>query len=777
MRKWKGVLIALAATAVLGAGGFFGWKYLAQNHTDPVKVYSFDFVGMTEYWGDTRESYGPVSTDKMQTIYLTDTQTVSDILVEEGQEVKKGDLLMSFDTTLSQLELERKNLEIQKLELDLEEANKELQRISWMVPMGVPPTEPETEPTVPATVMFRNGDYSLYREDGHDGSTPEAAMICWIPMGKVISTEFLQEQIGELITEPEEEPSQPADPEAPGETEATTEPETQATEASITGNENLIAFTALISEETWTQPFALVETTSPETEPTTAPAESTEPTGVTEDTQLIDQTENTQPTEVGTEPTEGTTAPTEETTEPTEEIPEAYGHVVCNDFVYVRSGPGTEYLAVDTVAANQRVAIYEIVEGTDMDWGRIGQDRWISMNYVVLDGESIPPTQATEPTEVTVPTETTVPTEATEATEATEVTEPTGTTEATEVTEPTGTTEPTEPAESTEATEPTEETEPEEEETQKRCRPYYVVFKVTENNYLRGNVVVWLGVHVNSDGSFSFFDAREVDDISYPEEPPTETEPYVDYIGSGYTASEIKELRVEQEKKIKDLDIQLKLAQSELKIMERELSDGNIYAEIDGTVISLLDEEEAKLNQQPMIKVSGGGGFYVEASISELERDSVEIGQEVTVNDWENGMTYSGTITAIGDIPASSQGYNGMDNPNASSYPMTVFVDESADLREGGYASVQYAASSAQNGIYLQNPFLRTVGDRNFVYVRGEDGLLEERDVTTGKSLWGSYIEIVDGLTAEDLVAFPYGKNVRPGVPTEEGDHNDLYGN
>ena len=325
-------------------------------------------------------------------------------------------------------------------------------------------------------------------------------------------------------------------------------------------------------------------------------------------------------------------------------------------------------------------------------------------------------------------------------------------------------------------TEPTEETEPEEEEGQKRCRPYYVVFKVTENNYLRGNVLVWLGVHVNEDGSFSFFDARDVDDISYPEETPTETEPYVDYIGSGYTASEIRKLRQEQERKIKDLDIQLKLAQSELKIMERELSDGNIYAEIDGTVMSVLDEEAAKLNQQPIVKVSGGGGFYVEASISELERSNVEIGQEVTVNDWENGMTYTGTITAIGDIPANSQGNNGMDNPNASSYPMTVFVDESADLREGSYASVQYAASSAQSGVYLQKPFLRTVGDRSFVYIRGEDGLLEERDVTTGKSLWGSYIEIVDGLTADDLVAFPYGKNVRPGVPTEEGDMNDLYG-
>ena len=301
-----------------------------------------------------------------------------------------------------------------------------------------------------------------------------------------------------------------------------------------------------------------------------------------------------------------------------------------------------------------------------------------------------------------------------------------------------------------------------------------MVFKVTENNYLRGNVLVWLGVHVNSDGSFSFFDARDVEDISLPPVIQEETEPDMSWVGSGHTYSEIQEMKREQEKKIKDLDIQLKLAESELKIMERELSDGNIYAEQDGKVISVLTEEEAKLNSQPIIKVSGGGGYYVEATISELERDTVSIGMEVTVNDWETGGTYTGTVVSVGDIPSSSGGYGGMNNPNASSYPFRVFVDETADLKAGSYVSIQYS-STAEGGIYLENPFLRTVQGRSFVYVLGEDGMLEERTVTVGKTLGGSYTQILDGLTAEDLVAFPYGKNVKPGVPAEEGDMSDLY--
>ena len=60
--------------------------------------------------------------------------------------------------------------------------------------------------------------------------------------------------------------------------------------------------------------------------------------------------------------------------------------------------------------------------------------------------------------------------------------------------------------------------------------------------------------------------------------------------------------------------------------------------------------------------------------------------------------------------------------------------------------------------------------------VLGADGKLEKRIVTTGKSLWGNYTEVRSGLSAEDLVAFPYGKNVKPGVKAVEGDLSNLYG-
>ena len=182
------------------------------------------------------------------------------------------------------------------------------------------------------------------------------------------------------------------------------------------------------------------------------------------------------------------------------------------------------------------------------------------------------------------------------------------------------------------------------------------------------------------------------------------------------------------------------------------------------------------MQMQPILKVSGGGGFYVEGFVSELEKDAMQLGMEVTVNDWNTGMMYTGTVTSLGDFPSSEAYWSGMGNPNASYYPFLVFVDGSADLQAGRYVSVTYSTSAGENGIYLQKPFLRTENGKSFVFVLGEDGRLETRFVTTGKDLYGSYTEILGGLTAEDLVAFPYGKNVKDGAAAVEGDMSNLYG-
>ena len=540
------IIVAVIVLAVAIGCGI--WYYLGHNSTEPVYVYPFSYVGMTEYWGDNQESYGPVTTDKIQTVYLTETQTVTEILVQAGDKVKKGDLLMTFDTTLSDLALERKRLDVEKLKLQLQDAKEQLHRISIMKPMVLPDFSVEEDPEQNENLgsAVTPGNPQIADVTDYDGSSPEKAILCWMNSADSINDALL-EQVRQ--------------------------------KAEILWNRN-------------------------------------------------------------EEIKHNTPADTPETTE---------------------DGEGSE------------------------------------------SPEEKPPYQ------------------------------------------------------------------------QQTMTKFYVVFKVTEGNRQLADKTVWQGLEVSGQGSFTFrFCNAVIPDYTLSDVPEEEV-PEMDF-GSGFTAAQIAQMRAEQEKKIKDLEFQIKMAEADYKIAQTEANDGNVYAQIDGEVVSVLSEEEAKMQTQPVLKVSGGGGFYVEGFVSELEKDKMQIGMEVTVNDWNTGMTYTGTVESLGDFPNSEGYWNGMGNPTASYYPFNVFVDGSADLQAGSYVSVMYSTSGGENGIYLQKPFLRTENGKSYVYILGENGRLEQRFVTTGKDLYGSYTEILAGLTADDLVAFPYGKNVKDGAAAVEGDMSNLYG-
>mgnify|MGYP001047881466 CR=1 FL=1 len=63
----------------------------------------------------------------------------------------------------------------------------------------------------------------------------------------------------------------------------------------------------------------------------------------------------------------------------------------------------------------------------------------------------------------------------------------------------------------------------------------------------------------------------------------------------------------------------------------------------------------------------------------------------------------------------------------------------------------------------------------DYANVEDENGKLEQRWVQTGKVVWDSYTQIRGGLTPEDYVAFPYGRDVVSGAKTEEATVDALY--
>lgn len=248
----------------------------------------------------------------------------------------------------------------------------------------------------------------------------------------------------------------------------------------------------------------------------------------------------------------------------------------------------------------------------------------------------------------------------------------------------------------------------------------------------------------------------------------------LDYYDLPENHDELLKRKVALQQQIDQAQVELKIAQIDFQKKNSEVADASVYSEMDGVVKAVRDPKEAYQNGEAVVEVSGGGGYYVSGVISELELGNVQIGDTVQISSWMTGVSCEGTIVSVEDYPASQSGWsNG--NQNVSYYPFKAFVSEDANLQPNDYVDISYRSVSNKNAWYLESMFIRVDNGKSYVYVRGDNGLLEKRDVVTGADLWGSYTEIRGGLTREDYIAFPYGQDVTDGAKTQEATPDQLY--
>lgn len=250
-------------------------------------------------------------------------------------------------------------------------------------------------------------------------------------------------------------------------------------------------------------------------------------------------------------------------------------------------------------------------------------------------------------------------------------------------------------------------------------------------------------------------------------------------LDASMTQLDLNKAILEKAQAVKEQEVNLKVAKLKLDKKLAELGDGNVYAEFDGTVKAVRDPDEAYNNSEAVVELSGGGGYYVTGTLSEMDLGSVQVGDSVSISSWMTGAACEGTIVSIDDYPTSNGNNWGDGNSNVSYYPFKVFVTEDANLQPNDYVDIQYqkdtSAEESGSSLYLESMFIRTDNGKSYVMARGEDGRLEQRWVQTGRDLWGSYTQIRGGLTIDDYVAFPYGRDVVEGAHTQEATADQLY--
>ncbi len=239
----------------------------------------------------------------------------------------------------------------------------------------------------------------------------------------------------------------------------------------------------------------------------------------------------------------------------------------------------------------------------------------------------------------------------------------------------------------------------------------------------------------------------------------------------GLTPEELDEAIEKQMEVLKEQDLTVRVTAHQLDQMRNTAEDGTIKAKVSGTVVKLQDVDNFN-NTQPFLTVSATDEYQVVCNIGELDLGRVKVGDSVSLNCWEKGIDAEGTIASMDDKPVEKENdYYYFGNSNVSFYPMVVSVDKSSGLEIGASVSATInPTSSGGDTFYVSKMLVRK--DRKGYYVMKLDDkdLTKKVYVKAGKSLYGEYIEIKEGVSQEDYLAFPYGKGAKEGVKCEKID-------
>lgn len=121
MSKVKKVIIGILIVALLTGAASGGLMYLRKMNQKEVMVVDVGSVTGV-YYSDETSLDGQITTNVSQNVTVDSNKVVETVYVEEGSQVAVGDPLVSFDTTLAEMELNIARLQKQQQEQNLTKA-------------------------------------------------------------------------------------------------------------------------------------------------------------------------------------------------------------------------------------------------------------------------------------------------------------------------------------------------------------------------------------------------------------------------------------------------------------------------------------------------------------------------------------------------------------------------------------------------------------------------------------------------------------------------------
>lgn len=710
-KKWIAAFIA-AGVLLLGGVTVYAVKTSSQS---TVKVVSVSDMSGGGGWSDNSLS-GNITSDVSQNIYLADSQKVKKIYVKEGDTVKVGDDLLTYDMTLENLDLEMKKLEKQGIELNIEKANREITKLKNTKPSsdngnedpgldipedpGEEPEDPSMEPEEPAEAYQElTAEAEPYMGEG---TVEEPYHFLCAADGAILGSflnRMAEEQCFFVI---------------------------EIREGDVSNGELLKIWGQKITEDD----FQVADTDRFQVNLEKETDDS--------DGQLPEDLKAAAVLEKGASAYQG---------DGTEKKPLTYlvkkDGIVKGSFFLGRKEDG-KYFRIEVREENGDLIKAWEQNGADGDFAAdVKEDGEYLVDLSKKQSGETPgePAEPTDPSEPTKPGENPEPPEPSNPEEK-----------------------PTEPSVSPEIT-PGENPEPTPEAgTPQETAEQENTVDGMSTKKSRASIRYLTVTSVMGSGSRKVISTDTVSDTTGSGDAGT---------SYGGTAAEIQQQIKDKEKEIRDYQLDIKETNLEIKDIQKKLNNQTIKSTLNGVVKTVGDPEKESNDGKPLIQVVSSEGLYVQGTVSESKMNKLKVGATLSGYSYDNGVSFTAEVREISPYPSD----NGQDGANASSYPFTAYIADASGLSNNSWAELTLLdeGDGQGQGIYLEKPFVRTENGQYYVMKDDGTGHLTKQIVQVGGIQYGSSYQITGGLSMDDKITFPYGKDVREGAKTEEGTLDDLY--
>ena len=237
---------------------------------------------------------------------------------------------------------------------------------------------------------------------------------------------------------------------------------------------------------------------------------------------------------------------------------------------------------------------------------------------------------------------------------------------------------------------------------------------------------------------------------------------------------------------LKEAELNLQAKIKEVEQSEDMLNNATVVSPVTGRVTGIHENDMDNYgNPLPYITIQQAGSFRIKGTLSELQRGGIMEGSRMKiVSRTDDSHFWLGTVSLVDyESPTqenpNSMYYGNTTDPMSSSskYPFYVELDSSEGLLLGQHVYLELDTGDEEKTDYpaISASFL-CYNDDGSCYVWAEkNGKLEKRTVTVGEyNMMLDTMEILEGLSEDDYIAFPNAELCTEGAPTTRTEPVDM---